>query len=265
MKYSTLLQPMIVGLSGASSKFMQQYPLLWAPQGPGDFRGPCPMMNTLANHGLLPHDGKGLTKAVVVGALKHGLNFDEALGGVMFDQALVANPEPNATYFTLDHLNRHNVLEHDASMSRSDAFLGNNHIFNQSIFDETRAYWTDEILNPTMLTNGKLFRQIQSRATNPNYTFASRTEAFSLGEVSAPIIVFGDMNTGTVNRSFVEYFFENERFPSELGWSKKADPISLDQIGKMAKLVSDAANLLTDGSKPDSGASRRRDLHAGVW
>lgn len=59
------------------------------------------MMNTLANHGFLPHDGKNLTKEVVVGALKAGLNFNESLGTVMFEQALVANPEPNATYFTL--------------------------------------------------------------------------------------------------------------------------------------------------------------------
>lgn len=59
------------------------------------------MMNTLANHGFLPHDGRNLTKENVVGGLKNGLNFDEQLGTIMFEQALVANPEPNATFFTL--------------------------------------------------------------------------------------------------------------------------------------------------------------------
>ena len=58
-----------------------------------------------------------------------------------------------------------------------------------------------------MLANGKLARQVTSKAFNPNYTFTSTTEAFSLGEVAAPIIVFGDMKAGTVDRSFVEYFF----------------------------------------------------------
>lgn len=58
------------------------------------------MMNTLANHGFLPHTGRNLTRDVV-GALKTALNFSETLGNVMFDQALVANPEPNATWFTL--------------------------------------------------------------------------------------------------------------------------------------------------------------------
>lgn len=58
-----------------------------------------------------------------------------------------------------------------------------------------------------MLANSKLFRQIESRAANPNYTFTQNTEAFSLGEVAAPIIVFGDHASATVNRTLVEYFF----------------------------------------------------------
>ncbi|KAI1636249.1 Chloroperoxidase [Biscogniauxia mediterranea] len=238
----------------------------WAPAGPDDFRGPCPMMNTLANHGYLPHSGKNLTKDVVVGALKEGLNFNETLGGIMFDQAVIANPEPNATFFTLDHLNRHNVLEHDASMSRSDAYFGNNHIFNQTIFDTTRAYWTAETLDAKMLANGKLFRQIESRSANPNYTFTATTEAFSLGEVSAPIIAFGDMDAGTVNRTLVEYFFENERLPAELGWVRKESEITLERIGSMSQLIQNATSLLTgDTSSAAAAAASRRDLHAGKW
>lgn len=74
------------------------------------------MMNTLANHGFLPHDGKHLTRDVVHKGLSDGLNFNRQLTDTMFEQALVANPEPNATWFDLDQLNRHNVLEHDASL-----------------------------------------------------------------------------------------------------------------------------------------------------
>lgn len=59
------------------------------------------MMNTLANHGFLPHDGKDLTEPTVVEALSTALNFDEALATLMFKMAIIANPEPNATFFTL--------------------------------------------------------------------------------------------------------------------------------------------------------------------
>lgn len=59
------------------------------------------MMNTLANHGFLHRDGLNLTEDVVVKALQDGLNFDTALSKTMFKMALPANPEPNATWFTL--------------------------------------------------------------------------------------------------------------------------------------------------------------------
>jgi hypothetical protein len=59
------------------------------------------MMNTLANHGFIPHDGKNLTRKAIVNGLSAALNFNASLGSLMFDMALVANPEPNATFFTL--------------------------------------------------------------------------------------------------------------------------------------------------------------------
>jgi hypothetical protein len=58
-----------------------------------------------------------------------------------------------------------------------------------------------------MLANGKIARQLASKSTNPNYTFTSTNEAFSLGEVAAPIIVFGDLPSAAVNKSLVEFFF----------------------------------------------------------
>jgi hypothetical protein len=139
----------------------------------------------------------------------------------------------------------HNVLEHDASLrlvlqfglplsispsqqkfhlltyghSRTDAFFGNNHVFNQTIFNQTRVYWTSETLDANMLPNGKIARQIESKAFNPNYTFTSNTEQFSLGEVAAPVIAFGDMENVQVNRTLVEYFFRALICPTPLSSS----------------------------------------------
>lgn len=59
------------------------------------------MMNTLANHGILPRDGRGITKESVIKGMRQGLNFDPTLASIMFEQAVIANPEPNATFFTL--------------------------------------------------------------------------------------------------------------------------------------------------------------------
>lgn len=74
------------------------------------------MLNTLANHGYLPHDGKNLTLDIVINALDTALNIDAELSTFLHGEAVTTNPTPNATTFDLDHLSRHNILEHDASL-----------------------------------------------------------------------------------------------------------------------------------------------------
>ncbi|KAE8147767.1 Cloroperoxidase [Aspergillus avenaceus] len=253
MKFS-ILSTALVALASANPHHGQ-----WRPAGADDFRGPCPMMNTLANHGFLPHDGRNLTRQAVIDGLGAGLNFNASLASLMFDMAIVVNPEPNATYFTLDQLNQHNVLEHDASLSRTDAYFGNNHIFNASIFATTKKYWTAPILDAKQLANSKLARQIESRAHNPTYTFTSSVEQFSLGEIAAPIIAFGDMQHGKVNRTLVEYFFEHERLPTELGWTRREEVVSIMDILGVTQMISNASSLITGEGRAD----RRRNLHFG--
>ncbi|USP80413.1 hypothetical protein yc1106_07687 [Curvularia clavata] len=263
MKLKTVLETTaLIALTSASPSSGHEDSHAWISGGPNDFRGPCPMMNTLANHGFLPRDGRNITKPNAISALNTALNFDVTLAGIMWDQAIIANPEPNATFFTLNDLNRHNVLEHDASISRTDAYFGNNHVFNQSVFDTSRKYWTAETLNAQMLANSKVFRQIESCATNPTYRFTNVTEAFSLGEMAAPFIVFGDMSTVTVKKKFVEYFFENERLPTELGWRKKVDPVTLENITAVSHAIGVATSLLTTDSKSAPSDFQRYHTYA---
>ncbi|RYN59007.1 hypothetical protein AA0114_g1900 [Alternaria tenuissima] len=262
-------------------------PHAWMPASTNDFRGPCPMLNTLANHGFLPRDGRNFTQENVVKGLKDGLNFNGSLGALMWQQAIIANPEPNATFFTLEQLNVHNVLEHDASLTRTDAAFGNNHVFNETVYNTSRKWWTDETVTPEMLANSKIFRQLESRATNPNYTFTASTEEFSLGEVSAPIIAFGRLEDGTVNRTLMEYFFgkffgnaqscarsggavtdnwaENERLPFELGWTQKTDEITLMKIMATTDIIRNATSLLTGGETAEDSPHGKRDLHGGMF
>ncbi|KAL4812422.1 Peroxidase, family 2-domain-containing protein [Aspergillus spinulosporus] len=256
----------VLGLSAANPHYGAGDISHWTGPGAGDYRGPCPMMNTLANHNFLPHDGRNITRDKLIRALGEALNFHPSLASLMFDMAIVVNPEPNATWFTLDQLNQHNVLEHDASLSRTDAFFGNNHIFNASIFAETTHYWTNTTLTPLMLANSKLARQITSRAFNPTYTFTNSTEQFSIGEVAAPIVAFGDLNDGTVEKELVEYFFRHERFPTHLGWKTRDQVVQLVDIMRLSGMIGGMTDLIT--SNGDAGAAsparmKRADLHAG--
>jgi hypothetical protein len=74
------------------------------------------MLNTLANHGILPHSGKNLTQDITVKALTDGVNFTPDLGTFLFNFAIITNPDRNATSFNLHQLGAHGILEHDASL-----------------------------------------------------------------------------------------------------------------------------------------------------
>jgi hypothetical protein len=75
------------------------------------------MLNTLANHGFLPHDGKRITQNETVSALNSALNFSPELGVFLHEFASSTNPEPNATWWNIAHLSNHSHLEHDASLT----------------------------------------------------------------------------------------------------------------------------------------------------
>lgn len=167
------------------------------------------MLNTLANHAILPHNGQNITKDITVNALFNALNIDKALGEFLFNFAVTTNPQPNATTFNLDHLSRHNILEHDASLSRADFYFGNhdNHDFNQTVFDQTRSYWKGPIIDIQDAANARLARVLDSKAKNPTFTLSALGEAFGYGESAAYILVLGDRVKGQVKKAFVEYLF----------------------------------------------------------
>ena len=134
------------------------------------------MLNAFANHHLLPHSGRGITREDLHHAMGDGLGYVEEVINNIFNQALLANPEPNATSFDLWHVGRPHVLEHDASLSRQDAYFGNASMFHQATFKQTKSYWKGDTLDPWMLTNSKIARQLQSRVDNPTYTFTKDIE-----------------------------------------------------------------------------------------
>lgn len=79
-------------------------------------RSPCPLLNALANHGYLPHDGKDLSEEKTVHVLENILSIGKELAVSLFKGGLTTNPDANATTFSLADLKRHKILEHDASL-----------------------------------------------------------------------------------------------------------------------------------------------------
>ncbi|KAL4931473.1 Chloroperoxidase [Aspergillus undulatus] len=112
------------------------------------------MLNSLANHGYLPHNGKNIIEARTISALNDALNIDVELAQYLFQEALTTNPDKSATTFSLNHLSRHNVLEHDASISRQDYYFGenDNHSFDAAVFAETRSHWPHPVIDIKAIT-----------------------------------------------------------------------------------------------------------------
>lgn len=96
------------------------------PPGPNDSRSACPMLNAMANHGILPHDGKNITFRDLNTKVRQTFNFAPSF--CFFVPKFSAN-FLNRSYFTdtfdLADLSLHSdkAIEHDASLTRQDVAL----------------------------------------------------------------------------------------------------------------------------------------------
>ncbi|EMD36382.1 heme-thiolate peroxidase, partial [Gelatoporia subvermispora B] len=90
------------------------------PAGPTDSRSPCPALNTLANHGFLPHDGKQISAHMVARGLQDGFNCSSELAHFLSYGGFLLLGQYGRTICLAD-LARHNRIEHNASLAHDDA------------------------------------------------------------------------------------------------------------------------------------------------
>jgi len=92
--------------------------------------------------------------------------------------------------------------------SRSDKYFNDDAIsFNSTIYDQTRAYWTDDLIDIQMAANARLARMIDSVKYNPKFALSELAADFSAGEGAGYMLVFGNKTEKTARRDLVEYFF----------------------------------------------------------
>lgn len=265
------------------------------------------MLNTLANHGYLPHNGQNITYNITRNALYSALNIAEDLAEYLFKEAITTNPEDNATEFSLHQLTTHNILEHDASLryvwistfpspflkasktdlsypcSRIDAYFGDAGPFNQTIYEQTRSYWTTEIITLQQAADARLARLNESKTIDPNYTLSELGENFSYGESAGYLIVLGNKTTNTVPRKWVEYLFgkihcqsfhwsrsrlanggilpENERLPNAEGWFRRTESITFDDLDWSIMEIMEASGVDVGGNGTESKKRKRGGMH----
>lgn len=245
-------------LPQASSEFPPH-----VPAGPNDVRSPCPALNSLANHGFLPHSGRGMTLPIITKGLADGLNIAPDFSKTLWAGGLLSSPNPAGLSFDLDNLVRHNFpIEHDASLSRVDAFFGDQQPFNEEIWTQFTSFFEGQTIATIPTTSeAKYSRVTDSRDRNPTFQYGAREFILSYGEAALFLSTMGNPTTGDAPLNFVNVFFREERLPYDEGWRKPADQTSLQSLGDMIwRLYAASPEPLPEGLEVITMGALRRAL-----
>lgn len=130
--------------------------------------------------------------------------------------ALQSAPLPLALSVDLDRLREHNyLLEHDASLSRQDYFLGDDLHFNQATFDTVLSHFTGPVTTIQEASDARYARVKDSLARNPKVVYGARQLVLSYGETALYMSIMGDPVTGKAPISFVKELFGESAFCRE--------------------------------------------------
>ncbi|KAJ7705605.1 Cloroperoxidase [Mycena rosella] len=213
----------------------------WIAPTATDVRSPCPGLNTLANHGYLPRNGRKISVPMIMAAALDGFN-------VGFDSIIQAAKlgllSGNAfTTMDLDALQLHNLVEHDASISRGDFASGDNLHFNETLFSTlANANPGVDYYNATSAGQVQQARLAASLATNPNVTNTGKEFLIRCRESAVYLSIMGDPLTGVAPKKFVQIFFREERMPIAEGWTRSNVTITPETTSPIEVIVGEASN-----------------------
>jgi len=205
------------GHSGADGNWPE-----WIPPQDGDSRCSCPALNALANHGILPRDGKNISFKDLNATVRTTYNFAPSF--CFFVPNFAAN-FLNKSYgkdtFDLADLDLHNKgIEHDASLTREDsALVPNQGVPHSKFVNELldSATGKDKEGNPILTTKDLAAysskRRVDARATNSEYTLDLFHKIFGSSNSATLLTIFG----GRVND--LRSVLIDERFPG--GWESR--------------------------------------------
>lgn len=216
----------------------------WSPAKESDSRSPCPVLNAFANHNILPHSGKGITKEMMRSAFG-SVRLSKLLADGLFNGANIKGMIVDGM-LDLDRLTRHNAIEHDGSLSRGDTALGDNHIFNQTIFDEYLSHMEGLDMVPISVAGKARIARLQTeKARDPEFTYGPFQQFASNGETALYYSVLGDLDTAEVSKEYVRVLFEQERFPYAEGWRPQEHEVGLEEFGQiLVKTIVESGEVL---------------------
>ncbi|KAL7794355.1 Peroxidase, family 2 domain-containing protein [Trichoderma ceciliae] len=178
----------------------------WQPAGLDDSRGPCPGLNSLANHGFLPHNGKNITVIDLFRGTFEGFGLSPEISLVIGVAELIKSYRLAA--FDLHELSNHGFIDHDCSLSRNDIGAGNNNDFNETIWSiPLQVLEKYPIITPQALGEARAARDFFDIAHNPKQECGARSILFGSIENGLLIASLG----GRPTLESVRTLFEQQR------------------------------------------------------
>ena len=233
----------------------------WSPAGQDDSRSPCPGLNSLANHGILPHSGKDLTVKMLTDAMQQVFNigFDLrtilAVGGVFASPTALTNGTMN-----LDDLDKHDFIEHDGSLSRAPFHVaGDDHTFRQDIFDQVLSFFSNDTNATTSIDEASKahLHRVQVDSKSPDFSYGSKQTFLALGETALYLMALGDPTTGTGPLDYVRILFEQERIPYNEGWRTPKTEIELaNTLAMVNKIAASNGEIKQEGDITDAALAK---------
>ncbi|KAG8213300.1 heme-thiolate peroxidase [Butyriboletus roseoflavus] len=245
-------QPLPPPISDTSAKLVYDAAHPYQPDHPGDIRGPCPGLNTLASHGYLSRTGVA-TPAEIINAVQEGFNMGWNLasfvtyGTFIVDGNHLTNLMSIGANTTAEDqltpgLNIHGNFEGDASTTRGDYYFGDNYSFNETLFDQ--LVYAANLVGDGMITVEsaslqKSLRINDSIARNPTFSFDTPRYLTAYAETTFPLAFFVSNQTvdTTINATLddARSFYEMHQYPD--GFYRRQGAYDFPQVSAMFDMI----------------------------
>ncbi|KZT61368.1 Cloroperoxidase [Calocera cornea HHB12733] len=167
----------------------------WHATAPGDSRSACPALNAMANHGILPRDGRNIRFTDLSIKIKETYNFAPTF--CWYVPMYIARVLGRSYYedtVDLEDISVHNGIEHDASLFRHDTYLS--HTGDQSkpskdlIDGFFRSVKGDKVTVDDLAQYSEI-RRASSRRDNGQFTLSLFHTLFASANCATLIRVMG--------------------------------------------------------------------------
>ncbi|KAJ6574393.1 Chloroperoxidase [Mycena capillaripes] len=234
--------------------------------GPDDQRGPCPAMNTLANHGYIPRNGIASFEEITL-ALMEAFNLELRFAAAMAANNILTRGNPFVDKVSIGGesplvpplpgkidgpvtggIAKHGRFEGDASMTRADAFIGDNRDFQNILYDldllqlgkfgDNGPDGDGTVFNLATMIAIKKQNIAMDQAANPKFEFAARRMNAAYVQAAFLLNVFANGTTKQATLPIIGSFFRNQTFPQN--WFRAATQVTGTINGATMKQIQNA-------------------------